>query len=275
MKPPSSAPASTHKPTLQVKRGRTKNPPPDAGRGSAPAAVMASDISLADRRSRLSSDLATHPELRRRLTTRSGYQRPGPGGQGAPLILAPGLREPGPLRPVCSSIYQPLTVEAIIFGNTGASLSAGGHIRRFRCVIQLLGQPPARRRSAGKTAQRSAGPPYRRDMPAKRPGPEDTVTARRVLLDGLARDADISQLISDLAPLHPRDNTFPGEVFLRVAADALDLCRASRADPLPLGGLREAVPARGRLPRPAEREAPVHGAGRISHPRRDRTGPAR
>jgi hypothetical protein len=77
-------------------------------------------------------------------------------------------------------------------------------------------------------------------MPArKRPAPEDTVTARRVLLDGLARDADIFELVSELAPLHPRDNTFPGEVFLRVAEDALDWCGASRADPLPLEGLRE------------------------------------
>src|SRR2546430_11589391 len=77
-------------------------------------------------------------------------------------------------------------------------------------------------------------------MPArKRPTPEATVTARRVLLDGLARDADIFELVSELAPLHPRDNTFPGEVFIRVAADALDWCGASRADPLPLEGLRE------------------------------------
>jgi hypothetical protein len=77
-------------------------------------------------------------------------------------------------------------------------------------------------------------------MPArKRPAPEDTVTARRVLLDGLARGADIFELVSELAPLHPRDNTFPGEVFLRLAGDALTWCRASRADPLPLEGLRE------------------------------------
>jgi hypothetical protein len=77
-------------------------------------------------------------------------------------------------------------------------------------------------------------------MPARRgPSPEDTVTARRVLLDGLARDADIFELVSELAPLHPRNDTFPGEVFLRVAGDALDWCEASRADPLPLEGLRE------------------------------------
>ena len=65
------------------------------------------------------------------------------------------------------------------------------------------------------------------------------MTARRILLDGLARDADIFELVSELAPLHPRDNTFPGEVFLHLAADALNWCTASRADPLPLAGLRE------------------------------------
>jgi hypothetical protein len=38
------------------------------------------------------------------------------------------------------------------------------------------------------------------------------------LLDGLTRDADISELVGELAPLHPRDNTFPGEVILGLAA---------------------------------------------------------
>ena len=65
------------------------------------------------------------------------------------------------------------------------------------------------------------------------------MTARRVLLDGLARDADALELVSELALLHPRDNTFPGEVFLRAAADALNWCGASRAEPLSLEGLRE------------------------------------
>ena len=109
--------------------------------------------------------------------------------------------------------------------------------------------------------------PYRRDMAVrKRPAPEDTVTARRVLLDGLARDADIFELVSELAPLHPRDNTFPGEVFLHLAADALDWCGASRADPLPLEGVRERCLPRVHLPRPAEHQAPVRGAGRSSLP---------
>ena len=65
------------------------------------------------------------------------------------------------------------------------------------------------------------------------------MTARRVLLDGLARDADVFEVVSGLAPLHPRDDTFPGVVFLRAAADALDWCGVSRADPLSLEGLRE------------------------------------
>ena len=77
-------------------------------------------------------------------------------------------------------------------------------------------------------------------MPArKQPTPEDARSARRILLDGLARDADVSELVSELAPLHPRDNTFPGEVLLRAAADTLDWCGARQADPLPLEGLRE------------------------------------
>ena len=46
-------------------------------------------------------------------------------------------------------------------------------------------------------------------------------------------------LLSELAPLHPRNDTFPGEVFLHVAADAQARCGASRADPPPLEGLRE------------------------------------
>ncbi len=73
----------------------------------------------------------------------------------------------------------------------------------------------------------------------KRPTPQDAVTARRMLLDGLARGADISGLMTELAPLHPRNDTFPGEIFLRLAADALDWCGASREQPLTLEGIRE------------------------------------
>jgi hypothetical protein len=73
----------------------------------------------------------------------------------------------------------------------------------------------------------------------KLPTPEDAAAARRIVLDGLARDADLSELVTELALLHPRNNTFPGEVFLHLAADALDWCGASRQQPLVLEGIRE------------------------------------
>ena len=78
-------------------------------------------------------------------------------------------------------------------------------------------------------------------MPSRkrRPTPEDAITARQTLLGGLARDEDIFEVTAELQPLHPRNNTFPGEVFLRLAADALDWCGASRANPVPLEGIRE------------------------------------
>ena len=71
------------------------------------------------------------------------------------------------------------------------------------------------------------------------PTPQDAAAARRILLDGLASDSEVSELVGEVASLHPRDNTFPGEVFLHVAADALDWCGASRADPLALERMRE------------------------------------
>jgi hypothetical protein len=77
-------------------------------------------------------------------------------------------------------------------------------------------------------------------MPAARtPAPEDVVTARRILLADLAKDTALPDLAGDLAPLHPGNDTFPGEVLLRLAADALAWSGASPADPLPLDGIRE------------------------------------
>ena len=76
---------------------------------------------------------------------------------------------------------------------------------------------------------------YSLGMPARKlPTPQDAAAARRIMLDGPARDADPSELVTELAPLHPRNNTFPGEVFLRLAADVLDWCAASRQQPLAL-----------------------------------------
>ena len=88
-------------------------------------------------------------------------------------------------------------------------------------------------------------------MARSRPTPQDEATARRILLDGLARDARVFELLGELEPLHPRNDTFPGEVFLHLAAGALDWCRASRANPLPLEGLQARF-----LPEPSFRGRP-------------------
>jgi len=81
---------------------------------------------------------------------------------------------------------------------------------------------------------------YRRGMPsAKRPTAQQAATARQILLDGLAQDASVVEILNQLAPLHPRNNTFPGEVFLALAADALDWAGAGRAHPVDLEGVRE------------------------------------
>jgi hypothetical protein len=97
---------------------------------------------------------------------------------------------------------------------------------------------PAASSAAEDHRRRAARLPYRLDMARTRPTPEDAATARRLLLDGLARDAQIVKLLGELEPLHPRNETFPGEIFLHLAADALDWCRASRTNPLQLEGLQ-------------------------------------
>jgi hypothetical protein len=64
---------------------------------------------------------------------------------------------------------------------------------------------------------------YRRHMPArKRPTARDATTARRILLDGLASDIDLVEILDQLAPLHPRDNTFPGEILLPSLSTSLE-----------------------------------------------------
>ena len=53
------------------------------------------------------------------------------------------------------------------------------------------------------------------------PTDDDRVEALRRLLLGLARGDDANQLVSEIADLHVRNNTFPGEVFMELTADAL------------------------------------------------------
>lgn len=59
---------------------------------------------------------------------------------------------------------------------------------------------------------------------AKQKGPtaEDRATAIRVALSGIAGGLDLGDIAARLAPLHPKNNTFPGEVLLELAADAIE-----------------------------------------------------
>jgi hypothetical protein len=76
-------------------------------------------------------------------------------------------------------------------------------------------------------------------MAQRRPTEEDRLEAIRRLLSGLAGGADVHELTASIADLHPKNNTFPGEVFMGLAADALEVAGATREKPIAYEGLRE------------------------------------
>jgi hypothetical protein len=76
---------------------------------------------------------------------------------------------------------------------TDADVLPGRADQQGTCEFRVKAPAVSRRRSAVLLC--------RRCMPARnRPTPGDTVTIRRVLLGGLARDADIFELLGELAP---------------------------------------------------------------------------
>jgi hypothetical protein len=60
-----------------------------------------------------------------------------------------------------------------------------------------------------------------------------------VALSGIADNLELGELAARLAPLHPKNNTFPGEVLLELAADAIEEAGATRERPLEFAGIRE------------------------------------
>ena len=72
-----------------------------------------------------------------------------------------------------------------------------------------------------------------------RPGPEHRREAVQRLFTGLIRGDDVVELAKAIADLHPKDNTFPGELFISIAVDALDAAGIDRDAPLLYEGLRE------------------------------------
>lgn len=76
-------------------------------------------------------------------------------------------------------------------------------------------------------------------MARRSPTDQDRAEVIRRLLFGLACGDDVLGLAAAIEELHLRHNTFPGEVFLRLFAAALDVAGVDCEDPLPYEGLRE------------------------------------
>ena len=73
----------------------------------------------------------------------------------------------------------------------------------------------------------------------KAPTTEDRIQTIRVALSGIASDLELGEVAARLAPLHPKNNTFPGEVLLELAADAIEESGATRQHPLEFEGIRK------------------------------------
>ena len=74
-------------------------------------------------------------------------------------------------------------------------------------------------------------------MAKKAPTDRDRDEAVSRLLSGLIRGEDLFELAAAIEHLHPRHNTFPGEVFLRLSGQALDLAGVGRDRPITYEGL--------------------------------------
>jgi len=93
---------------------------------------------------------------------------------------------------------------------------------------------PAQREATGPDAV------YRFSV-AKRfvPSDGDGELAIQFLLRGVASGTPLADIARDLEPLHPRNNTFPGEVMIEIAADAMTVADFSRATPVDFEGIVE------------------------------------
>ena len=78
---------------------------------------------------------------------------------------------------------------------------------------------------------------------ARKSGPndDDYDAAARLGLLGLTADddSDVDSIMEQLAALQPRNNTFPAEVLLVLAAEAIEVSGASPADPINYEGMRD------------------------------------
>jgi hypothetical protein len=68
--------------------------------------------------------------------------------------------------------------------------------------------------------------------PTRVPSKEDALGAVDRLLAALETGADVLDALDAIGPLHPKDNTFPGEIFMCIAADALLEGGIDRSNPI-------------------------------------------
>ena len=102
-----------------------------------------------------------------------------------------------------------------------------------------LGPPSDGRRHASSAGLGGRPAQVRSWLMAKQKGPttEDRATAIGVALSGIADGLELGEIAARLEPLHPKNNTFPGEVLLELAADAIEESGASREQPLEFDGI--------------------------------------
>jgi hypothetical protein len=73
--------------------------------------------------------------------------------------------------------------------------------------------------------------------PRRLPSENEAYEAVDRLLTAIEVKGDIFDALEGIRPLHPKHNTFPGEVFMRLAADALKVGGVSREHPISEEGL--------------------------------------
>ena len=71
------------------------------------------------------------------------------------------------------------------------------------------------------------------------PSEEDYGTAIHLSLLGLTADQDLDEVMDRLVSLHPKNNTFPAEVLLELAGDAIAESGASPTEPIQYEGIRD------------------------------------
>jgi hypothetical protein len=76
-------------------------------------------------------------------------------------------------------------------------------------------------------------------VPRAGPSSEDYDSVARLGLLGLMADQDAESIMESLVALHPKDNTFPAEVLLELAAEAIEESGASQAEPIQYEGMRD------------------------------------